>query len=65
METIDWNERVSQIKVLRAYITENTDKFADNKNLQVFWGMLNRELIELNESRIDHIIKQINEELYD
>ncbi|NCD06175.1 MAG: hypothetical protein EOL97_08655 [Spirochaetia bacterium] len=65
MEIADWNERVFQIKSIKDFINDNTERFANDRQLQYLWGTLNRSLIDLNESIIDDCIININKELYD
>lgn len=62
---MDWNERIKKIIELKSFIEDNTDRFANDKQLQFLYGTLNRYLIDLDEVGIDNALKAINSELYD
>jgi hypothetical protein len=62
---MDWNERIKKIQELKIFIEDNTDRFANDKQLQFLYGTLNRHLIDLDEVGIDNALKAINSELYD
>lgn len=62
---MDWNERIKKIQELKIFIEDNTDKFANNRHLQLLYGTINRSLIDLDENGIDNALKAINSELYD
>jgi hypothetical protein len=62
---MDWNERIKKIQELKIFIEDNTDRFANDKQLQFLYGTLNRSLIDLDEVGIDNALKAINSELYD
>jgi hypothetical protein len=62
---MDWNERIKKIQELKIFIEDNTDRFANDKQLQFLYGTLNRSLIDLDENGIDNVLKVINSELYD
>lgn len=62
---MDWNERIKKIQELKIFIENNTDRFANDKQLQFLYGTINRSLIDLDENGIDNVLKAINSELYD
>lgn len=62
---MDWNERIKKIIELKSFIEDNTDRFANDKQLQFLYGTLNRYLIDLDEVGIDKTLKAFNADLYD
>jgi len=65
MEIKNWDDRVNFILKIKEYITENTDKFANNSQLQLLWGSLNRQILDLNAVKIDELLIKLNQEIYD
>lgn len=62
---MEWDERVKRIKKIKTYIDSNMGDFARNKNLQFFYGSLNRSLIDLNEKEIDKNLEKLEKEIND